>query len=481
MSNSFFKGMLTGLLTAAALMLLTFGAYVLVEKIFWNDEPKNPNYIAVNSDSISKNNAANQENAAADNNDGAAITPSASSGQTAAEQADIFEQKLNYMIAKIKQNYIEDIDDSVLYDGILKGLMESLGDPYAAYYSPEAFQELMNTSNGEYCGIGVIASQNRDTLEITILQVLEGSPAEAAGIQVMDKVTAVEGHDTAGLSLDEVVGLIKGPEGTFVKVTCKREGTETEYNLRRSMVEPKYVGEIMLEDNIGYIQIIDFYATTPKQFKKSLDALEEQGMEGLIIDLRDNPGGLYTSVCDCLDYMIESGKLLIYDEDKYGKQTKSYSKTDDHFDKPVVILVNGNTASAAEIFSITMQEYGKATIVGTQTFGKGIVQNLYGIKVDNSAVKMTVSKYYSPNGVCVHKTGVTPDIVVEMDEYGYEIKHEDENSAEADGNTDAGAGSEEGTDGSQTSDNSEGEEPVQKYEAQVTAAINVLLEKLGKK
>lgn len=487
MSNSFFKGMLTGLLTAAALMLLTFGAYVLLEKIFWSDEAQNPNYISVTTDTASQNNTAvsgstnGASNGTNSDGTGAAGDSKTQNTQTAAEQAAVFEQKLNYIIAKIKQNYIEDVDDSVLYDGILDGLMKSLGDNYADYYSPEEFSALMNTTNGEYCGIGVIASQNRETMEIVMLQVLEGSPSEAAGILAGDTLVAVDGTGISNMELDEVVSMIKGPEGTYVKITCSRNGEETEYNLRRSMVESKYVGEIMLEDNIGYIQIIDFYSPTAKQFKKSLDALEEQGMEALIIDLRNNPGGLYTSVCDCLDYMIESGKLLIYDEDKYGNRSSTYSKTDDHFDKPVVILVNGNTASAAEIFSITMQEYGKAKIVGTQTFGKGIVQTLYGIKIDNSAIKMTVSKYYSPNGVCVHKIGVTPDLVVEMDEYGNEIKPDDT----TDGQTE-NTGEDSSQENSNTAEEAqntpaEGAEPEKRYEAQVAAAINILLEQLGKK
>ena len=315
----------------------------------------------------------------------------------------------------IDEYYLNGIDNDKMKDGIYKGMVDSLGDPYTVYYNTEEYKQFTSSSSGTYSGIGVAVSQNVTTGAITIVKTFKKGSGEKEGMKPGDVIYKVEGKKIEGLELSKVVSMIKGEEGTFVKVTVLRDGKEIEFNLKRKKLEVDTVNYRMEERSgkkIGYISVSEFDEVTASQFKSAISELSKEGMEGLVIDLRDNPGGLLDVTCEMLDRMIKKG-LLVYTVDKYGKRVDEDATDSDSFDKPVAILVNGNSASASEVFSGAMKDYKAATLVGTKTFGKGIVQSIVPFG-DGTAMKVTVSKYYTPNGVNIHGTGIEPDVVVEL-------------------------------------------------------------------
>ena len=315
----------------------------------------------------------------------------------------------------IDDYYLNEIDNDKIQNGIFKGMVDSLGDPYTVYYNPEEYKQFTSSSSGTYSGIGVAVSQNVTTGAITVVKTFKKGSGEKEGMKAGDVIYKVEGKKIEGLELSKVVSMIKGEEGTFVKVTVLRDGKEIEFNLERKKLEIDTVNQRMEEKDgkkIGYISVSEFDEVTASQFKSAISELSKEGMEGLVIDLRDNPGGLLDVTCEMLDRMIKKG-LLVYTVDKYGKRVDEDATDSDSFDKPVAILVNGNSASASEVFSGAMKDYKAATLVGTKTFGKGIVQSIVPFG-DGTAMKVTVSKYYTPNGVNIHGTGIEPDVVVEL-------------------------------------------------------------------
>jgi peptidase, S41 family len=315
----------------------------------------------------------------------------------------------------IDDYYLNEIDNDKIQNGIFKGMVDSLGDPYTVYYNPEEYKQFTTSSSGTYSGIGVAVSQNVTTGAITVVKTFKKGSGEKEGMKAGDVIYKVEGKKIEGLELSKVVSMIKGEEGTFVKVTVLRDGKEIEFNLERKKLEIDTVNQRMEEKDgkkIGYISVSEFDEVTASQFKNAISELSKEGMEGLVIDLRDNPGGLLDVTCEMLDRMIKKG-LLVYTVDKYGKRVDEDATDSDSFDKPVAILVNGNSASASEVFSGAMKDYKAATLVGTKTFGKGIVQSIVPFG-DGTAMKVTVSKYYTPNGVNIHGTGIEPDVVVEL-------------------------------------------------------------------
>ena len=315
----------------------------------------------------------------------------------------------------IDEYYLNGIDNDKMKDGIYKGMVDSLGDPYTVYYNTEEYKQFTSSSSGTYSGIGVAVSQNVTTGAITIVKTFKKGSGEKEGMKPGDVIYKVEGKRIEGLELSKVVSMIKGEEGTFVKVTVLRDGKEIEFNLERKKLEVDTVNYRMEDRSgkkIGYISVSEFDEVTASQFKSAISELSKEGMEGLVIDLRDNPGGLLDVTCEMLDRMIKKG-LLVYTVDKYGKRVDEDATDSDSFDKPVAILVNGNSASASEVFSGAMKDYKVATLVGTKTFGKGIVQSIVPFG-DGTAMKVTVSKYYTPNGVNIHGTGIEPDVVVEL-------------------------------------------------------------------
>lgn len=300
--------------------------------------------------------------------------------------------------------------EEAIYDGILDGL----GDPYSCYYTAEEYAELQEENTGEYVGIGAVVTQDADMI-VSIVRPIPGSPAEEAGLQAEDIIVEVDGVEITDQELTQVVEMIRGEEGTQAHVKIYRESVKDylEFDVTRRVVENVTVNSEMLDNNIGYVQVQQFYENTPDEFIDAIEDCKSQGAKAFVIDLRDNPGGLLTAVVDMCDYIIEDG-VIVSTKDKNGRDVGTYEADDEYsLDMPMIVLVNGNSASASEIFAGAMQDTGKAKLVGTTTFGKGIVQSVIPLS-DGTAIKLTVAKYFTPNGNDIHGTGIEPDYVVEL-------------------------------------------------------------------
>lgn len=316
----------------------------------------------------------------------------------------------------VKRKYTGEIDEEAMEDSMYKGLMASLGDPYSFYYTPEEYKELHIETTGSYKGIGVVMQMRKDSGEIKIIRCYEGAPGERTGLLPQDVLVAVNDENISGQELSEVVDKIKGSEGGSVHLTIARQNEEDylEFDVPLEKVNIPVVAYEMLEDNVGYISLYEFNEQTPEQYQEAFEDLKAQGMEYLIVDVRNNPGGLMTSVCAVLESMLPEG-LIVYTEDKEGRREEIRSEGKTPLSMPLAVLVNGESASAAEIFSGAIQDYGIGTLVGTTTFGKGIVQSIIPLS-DGSALKTTTAKYYTPKGRCIHGTGIEPDVEVELAE-----------------------------------------------------------------
>lgn len=332
------------------------------------------------------------------------------------ESYDEIVEKLMVLEEVIDTYYLDEVDRDAFATGIYKGFISSLDDPYSMYYTKAEYANVIESSSGIYQGIGAVVSQDVKTGIITIVRPYKDGPAYNAGLLPDDIIYKVEGEEVTGEDLSEVVSKIKGKEGTKVNITIYRDGVADpmDFTLERKKINIPTIEYEMLEDDIGYILIYEFDSITISQFSNALKALEKMGMKGLIVDVRDNPGGLLDSVVKILDRLLPRG-LIVYTEDKYKNRTEENAKNPDKFDQPIVVLINGNSASASEIFAGALQDYEKATIVGTTTFGKGIVQRILPLS-DGTALKLTVSKYFTPKGRNIHGTGIEPDIEVELSE-----------------------------------------------------------------
>lgn len=319
----------------------------------------------------------------------------------------------------IEQNYYQDVDMQELQDGVFAGMMDSLGDPYSTYYSQEELKKVQEEGEGIYYGIGAYVSLDPETELAVITGTISGTPAEAAGLQADDIIYKVDGVETIGMTTNDVVNLIRGEEHTTVVITVAREGESDflDIEVERLKIESPTVNYEMKEDNIGYIQITEFDTVTTDQFTEAMAVLKGQGMNGLIIDLRSNGGGNLSTCLDIAEQLLPEG-LIVYTEDKYGEREEYYCDGKKEFDKPLVVLVNGYSASASEILTGAIKDYGIGKIMGTTTYGKGIVQSIMTLK-DGSAVKMTISRYYTPNGNYIHGVGIEPDIEVKYDAEAY--------------------------------------------------------------
>lgn len=336
------------------------------------------------------------------------LTPAASLEETN------YKTKLEKIGAVLDYYYYQDIDYNKVADGLYHGAVSGLGDPYTVYYNPQEYASFQQASDGVYAGIGsrVTIGDNGYPL---LSQVFEGGPADKAGIKTGDFVVEIDGEDVGGMDLDLVASKMRGEVGTTVEVTVYREG-ETDYlhfTVKRDTVEVPTVEYRMLEGGIGYIMVAEFDDVTAQQFNDAVKDLSRKNMSALVVDLRNNPGGLLRTVQSMLSRILKKGELLVYMEDKNGKREDYYSDSTLTLDIPIAVLMNGYSASASEVFAGCLQDYGKAVLVGTQSFGKGIVQTMYPLG-DGSAIKVTISAYYTPNGRNIHKTGLTPDIAVEL-------------------------------------------------------------------
>ena len=323
------------------------------------------------------------------------------------------EAKLNALDSVLSNKfYFDDVDDEKAANSIYKAYLSSYGDKYTVYYTPEEYKSLVESTSGTFYGIGAVC-QKSDEGGIVIVEPYEDAPAYKAGIRKGDRVIKVDGKDIMDMDLSAAVALIKGDRGTKVTLTVIRDGQTMDISIKRDAVNIKTVDYEMREDSIGYIVISQFDDVTTEQFKSALTDLQNQGMKGLIIDVRSNPGGVLSVVVDIVDEIVPKG-LIVYTEDVDGNRKEYNGKSSNELSIPIAVLVDGNSASASEIFAGALQDYGKAKIIGTQTFGKGIVQTIQPL-TDGSAIKYTIAKYYTPKGQDIHGHGVTPDIVVEYD------------------------------------------------------------------
>lgn len=327
--------------------------------------------------------------------------------------------KLQVLEDTIDRYYLESVDEQTLEKGVYDGLVEALGDPYSTYYSSEELKELQDKTEGIYYGIGAYVGIDADTSLPRLTGIIEGTPAQESGLRAGDLLYKVDGEEVQGLELTQVVSKIKGEEGTSVHLTIIREGATDylEVDVVRRKVESPTVNQKMLDGGIGYIQITEFDTVTLDQFTEALAVCRGSGMKGLILDLRGNPGGNLNTVCDIAREILPKG-LIVYTEDKDGKRSEYTCDGTKEMKEPLVVLVDSGSASASEILAGAVKDYGIGTLVGTTTFGKGIVQRIISLS-DGSAVKLTVSNYYTPNGNNIHKIGIEPDIEEKFDSEAY--------------------------------------------------------------
>ena len=334
---------------------------------------------------------------------------------------DVTLKKLESLEELVDQYYYkdEDIDTDAMIEGMYSGMIDSLNDPYSVYYTAQEWQEMMQDTEGIYFGIGAYVSLDATTGMAKISGVIAGTPAEEAGLRENDIIYLVGGETTQGLELSEVVSRIKGEEGSTVHLTIYREGEPDylEIDVVRRRIESPTVNYEMYDNGVGYIQITEFDDVTLDQFKEALAVIKGSDAKGLILDIRSNPGGSLLVVTDIARMILPKG-LIVYTEDKYGKRDEYSCDGKNELNMPLVVLINGNSASASEILAGAIKDYGKGTLIGTTTFGKGIVQRVLPL-TDGTALKLTISSYFTPNGNNIHGVGIDPDIECEFDGEAY--------------------------------------------------------------
>ena len=314
----------------------------------------------------------------------------------------------------IKSNYVEGAEDNKLIEGAIKGMFESLGDPYSVYMTKEEFKNFNESTKGSYGGIGVIVSRSEDGY-VTVVAPIEDTPGEKAGLKTNDKIIKVDDKDIVGIDLEEAVALMKGKKGTKVTLTVMRDNVREPkiFEITREEIILKTVKSNMMENSIGYIRITMFDEDTGSEFKKALKELTSQNMKGLILDLRQNPGGFINQCVDVADELLDEG-LVVYTEDK-AKKREDYKSGKGKLEVPFVVLIDEGSASASEIVSGAIKDRKAGLLIGVKTFGKGLVQSIEQLK-DGSGIKLTTQKYYTPNGISINKIGIQPDIEVKAPE-----------------------------------------------------------------
>ena len=319
-------------------------------------------------------------------------------------------KKYNKMIAlenMVEEDFYQKTDEDKLVTGAIKGMFSGLDDPYSQYYTKEEFENLTQQTSGSFVGIGVYISPSEEDDHITIIAPIEGSPAEKSGIKAGDKILKVDGKVVSAKNSDEAVSMMKGKKGTEVELTIKRGEQILDVKVTRDKIVSKTVDEKVLEDNIGYIKITSFTEHTNKEFETALKTLKQSNIKGLIIDLRDNPGGLLNVCKDIADSLIGEG-TIVYTKDNKGNT--EYLKSDkEKLGLPIVVLTNEGSASASEILTGAIIDNKAGISVGTTTFGKGLVQSVRGLK-DGTGYKLTTAQYFTPNGEYINGKGIKPTI-----------------------------------------------------------------------
>ncbi len=313
----------------------------------------------------------------------------------------------------LEEEYIGELDDERMLEMAVKGYVAGVGDEYTAYYTPEEMNQEYDTAMGNYVGIGIYMIVNYEEGTITIVEAMENSPALEAGLQENDLITKVDGEEVTVDNVSEISDKIKGEEGTSVKLEIKRGEEEFEVEIERRRIEVSHIESRMLDGNIAYIQVLDFDGGVAKEFKENYEQLKSEGATSLIIDIRSNGGGVVDEAIDMLEMICDNSSTLLIETDKDGKETIIKSEAEPIIDIPIVVLVNGSSASASEIFAGALKDHNKATIIGTQTYGKGVIQTLMRLS-DGSGLKTTTEEYCTPNRNKINKVGIEPNIVVEL-------------------------------------------------------------------
>lgn len=332
------------------------------------------------------------------------------------EEQVSLEQKTSDIKKKLEEIYIGDIDEKKMIDGALEGYVAALGDEYTEYLTEEEVTSIMEDVNGAYVGVGLYITQNIESNEILVIGVIEDSPANKAGILVGDVVKKVDDTEYTGEQLTQASNKMKGVEGTKVKVTVKRNDKEIDFDITREKIKFKCVKSEKLENNVGYIKISSFDGGCASDFEKAYKELETQGIQSLVIDLRNNGGGLVDESLKIAELIVPKGSKMLITKDKNENEDISVSKKDPIIKMPIAILVNGYTASASEILTAAIRENTDVKVVGTQTYGKGIIQGIFMFNDQKTGMKITMQEYFTPNHNKLHKIGIKPDIELELPE-----------------------------------------------------------------
>lgn len=322
--------------------------------------------------------------------------------------------RLNEVYERLMDEFYMEPSGDALIQGAIDGMMSSLQDPYTMYFTPEQLAASNEEHSGLYDGVGILVSSDKEG-RLAVLRVFKDSPAMEAGLLPGDVIIAADGQAVSAETteiMNEAVSRIKGETGTYVELTVLRKGEILKLSSMRGNVNMNRVEYSILDGNIGYLVLYEFFGDAAAGFEEALDAFEKADVNGIIVDVRSNPGGQLDICLDICDDVLPKG-VIVYTEDRSGDQQHYYSD-DKYFNRPMVVLVNGMSASASEIFASAVKDYGVGTLVGTQTFGKGIVQKQYQFASDGAGMQLTTSRYFTPNGQSIHGTGVAPDVVVEL-------------------------------------------------------------------
>ncbi|MBQ6441414.1 MAG: S41 family peptidase [Lachnospiraceae bacterium] len=345
--------------------------------------------------------------------------------------------KITALEGLIELNYLGEIDPEAEENGLYKGLVESLNDPYSEYYTAEEYEDNFTRVTKQYYGIGATLTQDPDTNLVSVVYVYPDTPAERAGLKVGDILFSVDGIEGSSVTLDEYVDQIRGEAGSSIHVVVVREGVDEdlEVDITREEITLPTVQSEMLDDDIGYLYISNFAANTAEEFEEAVEDLTKQGMKAMILDVRYNPGGILSSVVQILDDILPRG-TVVYTEDKYGKRTDEVSDDEHVMHLPIAVLINENSASASEILAGAIRDYDYGTLIGTTTYGKGVVQKTFALN-DGSAVKLTIEEYFTPDGENINGKGIAPDIELEYeflggdeDEYDYSLDNQVQKAVE---------------------------------------------------
>lgn len=322
-------------------------------------------------------------------------------------------EKLDFLMQLVETYYYEDVDTDEMLESAAVGLIAGIGDVYSMYYTKEDMEAFNEETEGEYAGIGCQLLADPTDQMITVTRVFKGSPAEEAGMRSGDKIAYVNDLYYSAYEMDAAVDVMRGTPGESVKVTVLRDLETVDFDITRKVVNINYVEYEILDGNIGYVMVYDFLGDAVEGFRKALEAFQEAGVTGMIVDLRNNGGGLLDASVEMADMILPEGTVVSI-RDKSGAE-EAYTIDDEYYDVPMVVLVNGYSASASEILSGAIRDTGEGTLVGTKTFGKGVVQSVIDFP-DGSGLKVTTARYFTPSGECIHGVGIEPDMEVELDE-----------------------------------------------------------------